>query len=363
MQPDYLSLQVALGARSYHIHAGSGLLASAGSLFKANNVARDLVIVSNARVADIYLSPLMESLQRDGFRSLTCMIPDGEEYKNEETLFSIYDAALSADLDRGATFVALGGGVVGDITGFAAATYLRGVPFVQIPTTLLAQVDSSVGGKTGINHRLGKNLIGAFHQPQLVLADVATLLTLTDRDYVSGLAEVIKYGMTLDADFFTWLETNSTGIISREQPLLRHLVHVCCGIKAGVVAQDEREGGLRAVLNYGHTFGHAIEALAGYGHYTHGEAVAIGMVQATRLAEKRGFATVDDSERLINLLLKFNLPVKMPIFSLDTLATALRHDKKVKSGSLKFVLNKGIGSFAMLNVLEVQDIFTDLGLC
>ncbi len=352
----YTALQVSLGARSYPILIDAGIIEHCGDLIAELMTRRTVGVVTNENVAAIYYDKVHASLVSAGFTVHKIIVPDGEEYKNSRTLATVYDEAFAAGLDRGALLLALGGGVIGDLTGYAAATLLRGIPFVQIPTTLLAQVDSSVGGKTGINHPRGKNLIGAFHQPLAVLADVSTLLTLSARDFSSGLAEVVKYGMSLDSNFFTFLETNALQILSRDIEMLKHIVAESCRLKAQIVAMDEREGGLRAVLNFGHTFGHAVEALTQYQKYSHGEAVAIGMAQAARLAVIRGLAVQHDVDRLLKLLGIFGLPIHLPEFSALAYEDAIRMDKKVREGALTFVLNKGIGAYAFSQETSVADL-------
>jgi 3-dehydroquinate synthase len=270
-------------------------------------------------------------------------VPDGESYKNWETLNRVFDALLTNRCERSTTLIALGGGVVGDLTGFAAAVYLRGVPFIQVPTTLLAQVDSSVGGKTGINHPLGKNMIGAFYQPRLVLADIATLDTLPPRELAAGLAEVIKYGLILDSRFFEWLEANMARLVARDPAALAHAVRRSCELKAEVVAQDERESGLRALLNLGHTFGHAIEAGLSFGTWLHGEAVAAGTVQAARLSQRLGFLSEADVQRVVALLQRANLPTAAPDLGVDRYLELMGLDKKVEGGKLRLVLLRRIG--------------------
>lgn len=349
-------LQISLGERSYPIVVGTGLIDRGGDHIRSVAPSRSLFVVTNETVAPLYLERLVASLRGAGCTVHTCIIPDGEAYKSLETLELILDTALAIPLDRSALFVALGGGVVGDITGFAAAVYLRGVDFVQIPTTLLSQVDSSVGGKTGVNHPRGKNMIGAFHQPRLVLADVSTLVTLSDRDFRSGIAEVVKYGAVLDGEFFRFLEEHRTPLASRDPVILTEVVHRCCSIKARVVEADEREGGLRSVLNFGHTVGHALEALTGYGALTHGEGVAIGMVQAARLSVALGKGTHDDLERLVALLRSFNLPVEMPIVEKERLAETLLRDKKAQESGIRFVLMDGVGNYAFHRFSSVSEL-------
>jgi 3-dehydroquinate synthase len=281
-------------------------------------------------------------------------IPDGEEFKNAATLNGVYDGLIEAGLDRNSFIVALGGGVVGDLAGFAAATYLRGIPFVQVPTTLLAQVDSSVGGKTAIDHPRGKNLIGAFYQPRLVLIDVETLATLPVREFRAGLAEVVKYGVALDYTFFQYLEQNAAGIVAMEQGHLVQVIHRSCQLKARVVELDEKEDGLRAVLNYGHTLGHALETLAGYRELVHGEAVAMGMVLAAHISQTLGFCSEEDGARIAALLRRFGLAQALPVIDRNRLIDALTKDKKSRSGLISFICNRGIGSYAVEKLLPDQ---------
>ncbi len=336
------TLQVALAARSYPIHIGSGLLARA-ELIAPHLPQPRAVVVTNPVVGALYLDPLSAALERAGVRTIGVSVPDGEGYKNWETLNSIFDALLTHRCERKTALIALGGGVVGDLTGFAAAVYLRGVPFLQIPTTLLAQVDSSVGGKTGINHPLGKNMIGAFYQPRVVLADTDTLATLPPRELAAGLAEVIKYGLILDRAFFEWLEANMQRLVAREAGALTYAVRRSCELKAMVVAQDEREAGLRALLNLGHTFGHAIEAGLAYGTWLHGEAVAAGTVQAARLSERLGHLSEGDVQRVVALLERANLPTVAPDLGVDRYLELMGHDKKVEGGKLRLILLRTIG--------------------
>jgi 3-dehydroquinate synthase len=294
-------------------------------------------------VGALYLDALTAALGGAGVGVVPVMVPDGESYKNWETLNRVFDALLTNRCERRTTLIALGGGVVGDLTGFAAAVYLRGVPFIQVPTTLLAQVDSSVGGKTGINHPLGKNMIGAFYQPRLVLADIATLDTLPPRELGAGLAEVIKYGLILDSRFFEWLEANMARLVARDPAALAHAVRRSCELKAEVVAQDERESGLRALLNLGHTFGHAIEAGLSFGTWLHGEAVAAGTVQAARLSQRLGFLSEADVQRVVALLQQANLPTAAPDLGVDRYLELMGLDKKVEGGKLRLVLLRRIG--------------------
>ena len=350
-------LSVALGARSYPIHIGSGSVVDASAhlqfwadTFEAFGAGRDVALVSNTVVAPLYAEPLQRALEAAGKRIVTIVVPDGEAHKDGATLASIHDAMLEARMERSVTVVALGGGVVGDLAGFAAATYQRGVRFVQVPTTLLAQVDSSVGGKTGINHRLGKNMIGAFHQPHAVVVDLGTLATLPDREMSAGLAEVIKYGASLDADFFAWLEVAMPRLRARDSDALAFAIRRCCALKAEVVAEDEREAGRRALLNFGHTFGHAIEGATGYGVWLHGEAVGAGMILAARLSQRLGLITENLVDRLTALVAAAGLPVAAPYLDLATWLQWMAGDKKSEAGQLRFVLLDALGSAYLASV-------------
>lgn len=336
------TLTVGLGERSYPIHIGSGLLDQPALLQQALPRKR-AAIVSNTTVAPLYLERLKHALQDIDVRSISILLPDGEEYKNSETLNLIYDALLANRCERSTPLIALGGGVVGDMTGYAAATYLRGVPFIQIPTTLLAQVDSSVGGKTGINHPLGKNMIGAFHQPQLVLADTDTLNTLPDNELGAGLAEVIKYGLIRDLPFFEWLEQNIGKLLARDTAALQIAIARSCQNKAEVVGADERESGERALLNLGHTFGHAIESGMGYGNWLHGEGVAAGAVMAADLSQRLGWISAQDAMRIRRLFERARLPVAAPALGMEKYLELMELDKKVEGGKMRFVLLKQIG--------------------
>lgn len=330
------TLQVDLGDRSYPIVIGRDLL---GGGFNLSEFVRasDCLVVSNETVAPLYLEQLLPNLAGRNVASVN--LPDGEAFKTMAAMQTIIDRLVETGANRDTTVVALGGGVVGDIAGFAAACYLRGVDFIQVPTTLLAQVDSSVGGKTGVNHERGKNLIGAFHQPQVVLIDTATLETLPDRELKAGLAEVIKHGAICDAAFFAWLETNMEALLQRDPEALACAIRRCCEIKAEVVAADEREAGRRAILNFGHTFGHAIEHCQGYGEWLHGEAVAAGMVMAAKLS---GLSD-DDVKRLSDLIGSAGLPVEPPPIAADDWVRAMGLDKKVQGKKLRFVLLDAIG--------------------
>ncbi len=337
------TLTVDLNERAYPIHIGENLLRNA-ELILPHLATKQAAIVTNTTVAPLYLGALSDALAAQGVDILPIILPDGEKYKNADTLNQIYDALLTHRCERKTTLIALGGGVIGDLTGFAAATYLRGVPFIQVPTTLLAQVDSSVGGKTGINHPLGKNMIGAFYQPQLVLADTTALDTLPDRELSAGLAEVIKYGLIRDLPFFEWLEQNMDKLRARDRQALAYAIRRSCENKAEVVAADEREGGVRALLNLGHTFGHAIEAGMGYGNWLHGEAVAAGTVLAADLSRRLGWIGEQDAIRIRTLFERAGLPVDAPALGEDVYLGYMAGDKKVESGRIRFVLLKSIGS-------------------
>ncbi len=338
-----IRLEVDLGERAYPIHIGSGLLSST-ALWKAETGKGKLAIVTNQTIAPLYLDTLAKTLDTLGKQVISIVLPDGEQYKNWQTLNLIYDALLGARCDRKTTLIALGGGVVGDMTGFAAATYQRGIGFIQVPTTLLAQVDSSVGGKTGINHPAGKNMIGAFHQPRAVIMDLATLATLPERELSAGLAEIIKHGAIADAVFFSWLESNMSALRKRDSQALIHAVRRSCEIKADVVRQDEREGGLRAILNFGHTFGHAIEAGLGYGGWLHGEAVGAGMVVAAELSHRLGLLSNDELRRLRAVVDAAGLPTTAPAFPLNKWLDLMAVDKKAEAGNVRFILLEKLGA-------------------
>ncbi len=335
------TLRVDLGSRSYPIHVGPGLLARP-ELVEPHLAGRQVAIVTNATVGALYLERVRSGLAR--YEPLTITLPDGEQYKTLEVLTRIFDALLEARCDRHTTILALGGGVVGDMAGFAAAVYQRGVPFIQMPTTLLAMVDSSVGGKTGVNHPLGKNMIGAFHQPRAVIIDTDTLSTLPERELSAGLAEVIKYGLIRDVDFFNWLEAHLDALLARAPDVLTEAILRSCRNKAEVVAADERESGLRAILNFGHTFGHAIEAGVGYGQWLHGEAVAAGMVAAAELSRRLGWLSSEDVTRITALIARARLPVRPPAgLSAQRMRELMSVDKKVRAGKLRLVLLKRLG--------------------
>jgi len=337
-----ISLKVNLGERSYPICIGDNLLEQS-ELLTQHIPGNSALIVSNETVAPLYMDAVEKSLSHIRFKTL--VLPDGEEHKNLNVLNSIYDTLLKNRLDRNTTLIALGGGVIGDITGFAAATYQRGVHLVQIPTTLLSQVDSSVGGKTAVNHPIGKNMIGAFYQPKAVIADTNTLNTLEERQLSSGLAEVIKYGLIRDTSFLEWLEGNIDKLLDRDPTALAYAIERSCRNKAEIVAADERESGQRALLNLGHTFGHAIETGMGYGVWLHGEAVASGMVMAARLSNKLGWISENDVSRVIDILERANLPITAPEqMNADKFIELMSLDKKVSDGVLKLVLYKSVGN-------------------
>lgn len=336
------TLRVELGERSYPILIGRGLLGRS-DLLVPHLRRKKVAIVTNATVAPLYLDTVRRSLLEAGVACVECILPDGEQYKDWSNLNRIFDALLESRCERATTLIALGGGVIGDMGGFAAACYQRGMPFIQVPTTLLSQVDSSVGGKTAINHPLGKNMIGAFYQPKLVVADTDTLDTLPDRELSAGLAEVIKYGLIRDLPFLEWLEANLDRLLARESEALAYAIHRSCANKAEVVAADEREEGERAHLNLGHTFGHAIEAGLGYGAWLHGEAVAAGTMMAAELSATMGHLSAADVTRVERILLRARLPVAGASMSPERYLELMRHDKKVDDGRLRLILLAGLG--------------------
>jgi 3-dehydroquinate synthase len=348
-----INLNVELGARSYPIKIGSGLLQMPG-LFDPYLRGRDVLVISNEQIALLYMEPLVNIMAGSKVKQL--LLPDGEAVKTVATLMTIYDALVEHRLGRDCVLVALGGGIVGDIAGFAAATWQRGVDFIQVPTTLLAQVDSSVGGKTAVNHPGGKNLIGAFHQPLCVLSDTDTLNTLPDRELKAGLAEVIKYGLIADAELFDWLEQECTKVLERDTERLQHIVRRSCEIKAAVVAGDEREHGQRAILNLGHTFGHAIERCEGYGKWLHGEAVAAGMCMAAAFSERLGGLSKADMQRTRDLFTRYGLPVDPPYVEPTEFLAAMTLDKKVQAGEIRLVLLKSIGQAVTTSDYPSQEL-------
>jgi shikimate kinase/3-dehydroquinate synthase len=338
-----INLSVDLGDRSYPITIGQSLLDDATQISRHVAGAR-AAVVTNTTVAPLYLDRVVQALTAAGKQVIPIVLADGEEEKNWASLMRIFDVLLEKKCDRKTTLIALGGGVIGDMTGFAAATYMRGVPFIQVPTTLLAQVDSSVGGKTGINHPLGKNMIGAFYQPQAVIADTTTLNTLPARELAAGMAEVIKHGAIIDAAFFDWIEANIVNLVARDADALAYAIQRSCEIKAEVVRQDEREGGLRAILNFGHTFGHAIEAGLGYGEWLHGEAVGCGMVMAADLSYRSGYIDAATKARITALVTAAGLPIVAPDLSAARWLELMEVDKKSEGGQIKFILMKPLGS-------------------
>lgn len=357
------TLTVALDERSYPIHIGQGLLQQS-ALFAPHLPKKGKVaIVTNTVVAPLYLEPLQSTLRTLGLEPLPIILPDGEAFKNWETLNLIFDALLGTNCERKTPLLALGGGVTGDMGGFAAACYQRGMPFIQVPTTLLSQVDSSVGGKTAINHPLGKNMIGAFYQPKLVVADVSTLNTLSDREFRAGMAEVIKYGLIRDPIFLSWIEANMAGLLNKDANLLIEAVERSCAHKAEVVAADEKEAGERALLNLGHTFGHAIETGMGYGEWLHGEAVAAGTAMAARLSCDLGWISLDDVARTLAVMEAAGLPIRGPNLPIDQYIELMGHDKKVIDGQLRLVLLQAIGKAVVSDIATHQQIASAIKSC
>jgi 3-dehydroquinate synthase len=350
-------ITVELGERSYDIFIGEGNLEEIGSRLSVFGFSGKIGLISNPTVYEFYGETVSKSLRDAGFDLAEVLIPDGEEYKSLASVEEIYTSLLKAKLDRKSALVALGGGVIGDITGFAASTYMRGIDFIQIPTTLLAQVDSSVGGKTGVNHPLGKNMIGSFWQPRLVWIDTLTLNTLPRREFLSGLGEVIKYGVIWDWELFSYLGANRNKILELDAEALMHIIRRSCEIKAEIVSKDERESGLRAILNYGHTIGHAVETLTGYKQYLHGEAVAIGMCLEAELSFRLGFTGSNEPAMLKNLIDSFGLPSEMPsgIQSGDLLSS-MQIDKKTVGGKMHFILPEKIGRVKVFSGTEPEDI-------
>lgn len=337
------SLRVTLGDRSYPIYIGENIL-DQSELFAPHIKGQLCAIVTNTTVEKLYADRLESTLNKLQKKIIRIVLPDGESYKNWETLQTIFDGLLQAGADRKTTILALGGGVVGDMAGFAAASFMRGISFIQLPTTLLSQVDSSVGGKTGINHPLGKNMIGAFHQPVAVIADLQTLKSLPSRELAAGLAEVAKHGAIADADFLDWIERNIDALNNYDLDALSYVVERSCEIKAAVVAADEKEGGIRAHLNFGHTFGHAIEAGMGYGNWLHGEAVGCGMAIAAKLSEKLGYLHENDTVRFQNILMRLNLPIQPPAWPTSQYLELMAHDKKADSGQINYIVLEKLGA-------------------
>ncbi|RKZ80300.1 MAG: 3-dehydroquinate synthase [Gammaproteobacteria bacterium] len=352
------TLQVALGERSYPIYIGDGVLSQA-DLLTRHIRGKEVLVVTNTTIAPLYLKNVLDSLT--DYRAESVILPDGEEFKTLDVLNQVFDKLLSSHFSRQVTLIALGGGVIGDMTGFAAACYQRGVPFIQIPTTLLSQVDSSVGGKTAVNHPLGKNMIGAFYQPKCVIADTNTLNTLEDRQLSSGLAEVIKYGLINDPEFFDWLEQNMSALRARQTDVLSEAIERSCQDKADVVASDELEHGVRALLNLGHTFGHAIETGMGYGSWLHGEAIAVGMLMAAELSQRMGWIDGVIVARIKTLLIAAGLPTTIPDeMSSDQFMNLMAVDKKVQDGRIRLVLLKGIGQAIMSDDYDADKLVETL---
>jgi 3-dehydroquinate synthase len=352
------TVKVSLGDRSYDIEIGTGL-DQAGARLQGLGFGQKIALVTNPTIKKLHGQRVVDSLKAAGFLVMSIEIPDGEQYKNLDWANAIYTALLTNAFDRKSALVALGGGVIGDLTGFVAATFMRGVPFVQVPTTLLAMVDSSVGGKTGVNHPMGKNMIGAFYQPKKVLMDLSVLKTLPKEEFLSGMAEVIKYGVIWDAEFFDYLDKNREKILSLDPHALSHIIKRSCEIKAEVVSKDEREGGLRAILNFGHTVGHAIETAENY-TMRHGEAVAIGMVYASRLAHKTGLCDASVPERVEKLIKSYGLPTNITALSrkpsVTELMDTMQIDKKAEGGKVKFVLPKTIGEVVITKEWEERHL-------
>lgn len=346
------TLYVELGERRYPIFIGSDLDPQA--LLAPYIQGKQVMIVSNTTIAPLYLQRYQTAIEALDKRVATCILPDGEKYKDSQHLNLIFDALLEAGFNRDCTVLALGGGVIGDMAGFASACFQRGVYFIQVPTTLLSQVDSSVGGKTGINHPLGKNMIGAFQQPQVVLADMSQFSTLPDRELSAGLAEVIKYALLGDESFLVWLEENMDALVARDEKLLAEAVYRSCAHKARIVANDEKEQGERALLNLGHTFGHAIESYMGYGVWLHGEAVATGMVMAADLSQRMGWISQEDLERTKKIISRAQLPIVCPKIPLDDFLAYMAHDKKVLNGQLRLVLLKQLGKAVITRDFDLE---------
>ena len=351
------TLEVDLGNRSYPIYIGADLI-DRPELFKACEKSSSIYIVTNTTVAPLYAERLTKTLGTFGKTVRTIVLPDGESYKDWKNLQLIFDGLLKFGADRQTMLVALGGGVIGDMTGFAAASFMRGIRFIQVPTTLLAQVDSSVGGKTGINHPLGKNMIGAFHQPVAVIADLNTLKTLPARELSAGLAEVVKHGAIADAQFLDWIEANAKPLLACDTDAMSHAVLRSCEIKSAVVSADEREGGIRATLNFGHTFGHAIEAGMGYGEWLHGEAVGCGMVLGADLSCRLNYITRAEADRLKKIIQSMNLPIAPPKFGGERYLELMQVDKKTESGQIRYVVLEKIGKAQIQGVPDTQVLET-----
>ncbi|NLB51348.1 MAG: 3-dehydroquinate synthase [Syntrophomonadaceae bacterium] len=349
-------LIVDLGDRSYEIFIDSNILGQAGDLVKQVTSAEKVLLVSNPLVYSIYGYMCISALQNCGFEVSLALMPDGEKYKNIDEAMKIVDQAVKSGIERSSLCIALGGGVVGDLAGFAASIYQRGIDFIQIPTTLLAQVDSSVGGKVAINHHSGKNLLGSFHQPRLVIIDTDTLRTLNNREFTSGLGEVVKYGIVYDHEFFSYLEAHAEELIELEEISLQKTIYRSCQIKSEIVAQDEKEEGLRAILNLGHTFGHAVEKLGDYKLFRHGEAVAMGITAACYLSHRIGLMTTEEMKRVEKLFMKLQLKSQFPSFAPEDVISAMQADKKIKNRKINFVLPRGIGDYVITDDITHKQI-------
>ncbi len=336
-------INVNLGTRSYVIRIGSGLLDRIGGQLQESVLGSRIAVITNSVVRPLYGEQIQDILEASGFRVRVVEIADGEIHKTLATAERLYDELIDFRMDRTSAIVALGGGVIGDLAGFTAATYMRGIPFINIPTTLLAQVDSAIGGKTGVDHPKGKNLIGAFYQPRAVFCDLDVLQTLPEKELIAGMAEVVKYGVIVDANFFSFLESHLSAILQQESSAMMEVIRSSCEVKAHVVEEDEREAGLRAILNYGHTLGHTVESLTGYSRYIHGEAVSMGMVAAAKIAREMGLCDAGVVERIATLLQNIGLPVRFPEIDVERALKILSHDKKVRDGKVRFVLPERIG--------------------
>ena len=347
-------VSVDLGDRGYTIYIGENLFTRAGEILKRGGVSGKVMVITNPTVGDLYSDDLYKGLGEEGFEVSSEVVPDGEEYKTLESAKKLYDSLVDNRMDRDSTVVALGGGVIGDLAGFVAATFKRGLPFVQVPTTLLAQVDASVGGKVAVDHPRGKNMIGSFYQPRCVLISLNVLETLPAREMKGGLAEVIKYGVIRDRHLFEFVEEHLDQLLARETDATHHIVKRSCEIKASVVGRDERDQGLRTILNYGHTIGHAIEAAAAYRQYRHGEAVAIGMICATDIAVRLKFASIETLEKITALIERTKLPTSIKDLCADEIMNFLFHDKKVHQGKIRFVLPKRIGDVVITDTVPQE---------
>ena len=356
------TLTVELGERSYPIHIEANILQS-GTVLGPYLRGKKAVIVTNEVIKPLFADRVISALPEDT-EIETIVLPDGEQYKTLESFEKVISRLLEIEAARDTTLIALGGGVVGDLTGFVAASFQRGIPFIQIPTTLLSQVDSSVGGKTAVNHPLGKNMIGAFYQPKAVFIDTQSLHSLPKREFSAGMAEVIKYGIIHDNTFFHWLEENIETLKGQDPQHMKQAIYRCCQIKAEIVEEDEKESGIRALLNLGHTFGHAIEAEQGYGKWLHGEAVSTGIVLACLVSEQKGWLTASELRRVIDLLNAFDLPVNVPEgMGLEEFVSHMRHDKKVKAGKIRFVLPQGIGQAVVTDDVTDAEISSAIEKC